>query len=82
MLIRSVRKDKNYLETSYLSHDRISYGIQIYAALVSEMKKHVGCFHSLGTWKQNNKMFSWVKPWFIHLVLTLNSSSSPTRPIC
>ena len=40
---------------SYLSHNGISYGVQIHTAFVSQMKKHVGGLHSLWTWDSSNK---------------------------
>ena len=40
---------------SYLSHNRISYGVQIHTAFVSQMKKHVSGLHSLWTWDKSNK---------------------------
>lgn len=40
---------------SYLSHNGISYGVQIHTAFVSQMKKHVGGLHSFETWDKSNK---------------------------
>ena len=36
-------------DSTDLSHDRISYGVQVHAALIRKVKKHVGGLHSLGT---------------------------------